>query len=103
MDADETNPNTPGTDAWYAFERQKRADPGVPQRSGQITVEYVERCLEYLRWLWRIECDDERAHGFEDALRSDVLRAIADRHPQAALLAMAVLKSADIGFARWCA
>lgn len=47
--------------------------------------------------------DDEKAHGLDDGLRADVLRAIADGAPNAAELAAAALKTDDLGFVRYCA
>lgn len=50
-----------------------------------------------------IKMDDEAAHGKEDSLREDVLRAIADGHPDARGLAVEALKTSEINFSRWCA
>lgn len=50
-----------------------------------------------------ISADDESAHGAEDRLHVDVLRAVAAGHPDAAALAREALKTDDIDFARWCA
>lgn len=48
--------------------------------------------------------DDERAHGLEDQLHQDVLRAIASgRMFNPAALAAEALKTKTISFARWCA
>jgi hypothetical protein len=50
--------------------------------------------------------DDERAHGMEDSLYSDVLQQIADgtlRGAAARDVAAEALKAADLEFARWCA
>lgn len=47
--------------------------------------------------------DDEAAHIREDALRRDVLSAIADGAPNAAELAREALATSKIKFARWCA
>jgi hypothetical protein len=56
----------------------------------------------------RIAADDERAHGMEDDLRADVLKAIATGkhsggHSGAVVLAQIALSTEDIEFARWCA
>ncbi|RLU81209.1 hypothetical protein CTZ27_33160 [Streptomyces griseocarneus] len=45
--------------------------------------------------------DDEVAHGLEEQLHSDVLRAIAAGAPDAQILAAAALRSETIDFARW--
>lgn len=47
--------------------------------------------------------DDEAAHGMEDRLRADVLRAIVDGSPRPEALAAAALQTDIIEFARWCA
>jgi hypothetical protein len=48
--------------------------------------------------------DDEAAHGMEDALHQDVLRAIADgKCDDPAGCAKAALGTRRIEFARWCA
>lgn len=47
--------------------------------------------------------DYEKAHGMEDALWEDVLREIANAHPDSFGLARYALKTKDIEFARYCA
>lgn len=47
--------------------------------------------------------DDEAAHGSEDLLWEDVLKAIAGGAQNAAELAGAALLTNDIDFSRWCA
>lgn len=48
--------------------------------------------------------DDEVAHGMEDDLHQDVLRAIADgRCEDVRGCATAALETKTIKFARWCA
>lgn len=49
--------------------------------------------------------DPEVAHGAEDDLHGEVLRAIAERStdPWARAVAEEALKSANLDFARWCA
>lgn len=48
--------------------------------------------------------DDEAAHGAEDDLWENVLRAIASGETKdAAGIAAAALKTKTIDFARWCA
>jgi hypothetical protein len=48
--------------------------------------------------------DDEFAHGLEDSLYEDILRAIADgRCLDPVACATEALKTRDINFARWCA
>jgi hypothetical protein len=47
--------------------------------------------------------DDEAAHSMEDALRRDVLQAIANGSPDAVELARIALESESLIFARWCA
>ena len=46
--------------------------------------------------------DDEAAHGTEDTIRADVLKAIADGAADADALAEAALSTDDLVFGRWC-
>ena len=65
------------------------------------TVADVDAAVEKIR---AMAGDAEVAHGAEDGLWSDVLRAIADgtaEDPQA--MARAALETVNIDFARWCA
>lgn len=65
-----------------------------------MTIEEVcERVLD----IRELANDYERAHSAEDELYSEVLQAIADNAPNAALLAHYALKTKDIEFARYCA
>lgn len=69
-----------------------------------MSVEKVKMRLERIRWQAEAEADSEAAHGLEDDLWSDVLRAIAanecDDPVNCARLA---LTTADIRFKRDCA
>lgn len=65
-----------------------------------LTVEYVNKAVEYIE---EIKGDDEVAHSMEDALRAEVLQAIADGHEDHQDLATAALKTENIDFYRWCA
>ena len=65
-----------------------------------ITQAKVRRWLKHIE---NIKDDDEAAHSEEDALRREVLQAIADGHPDAVKLAALALVTQDIDFARWCA
>ncbi len=50
--------------------------------------------------------DDESAHGLEDALRHDVLKAIASgeqTYEECCELARLALSTTEIEFERWCA
>jgi hypothetical protein len=47
--------------------------------------------------------DDEVAHGTEDAIRDDVLKAIAAGDTDARALAKAALTTSDLLFSRWYA
>jgi hypothetical protein len=47
--------------------------------------------------------DPEAAHGLEDTLYRDVLNAIADGHPDPAVIAALCLMTRHIDFPRWCA
>jgi hypothetical protein len=46
--------------------------------------------------------DDERAHGLEDALHKDVLKAIAEGARNGRQLAAEALTTSEIKFGRWC-
>jgi hypothetical protein len=65
-----------------------------------VTIDEARRRLDDIR-----ACvgDDEAAHSMEDALRRDVLQAIADGSPDAVELARIALESESLDFARWCA
>ena len=64
----------------------------------------VAEVKERLREIAAKRGDDENAHGMEDELHQDVLRAVAEgRCSDAAGCAAEALKSLDIDFARWCA
>lgn len=65
-----------------------------------MNVEDVRARVEMIRAL---AYDGEAAHSDEDALREDVLRAIADGADDPAALAAAALITSEIRFARWCA
>jgi len=65
-----------------------------------VTVKELRRRVKAIR---AARHDDEHAHGLEDALRRDVLKAIADGAKNASALAAEALKTSEIGFARWTA
>lgn len=65
-----------------------------------MTVEEVEAKVQAIDDNKR---DSESAHGDEDDLHQDVLKAIADGAPHAKELAAAALKTKDIEFSRWYA
>ena len=67
-----------------------------------MTVADVLKRVEIIR-LKAKEIDDEAAHGREDDLHHDVLRAIADGAHNPKLLARAALKTLDLKFSRHCA
>lgn len=62
-----------------------------------------EDVRERVRYIALIGGDDEIAHGEEDKLHQDVLRAIADGADNAPALARMALDTLNIPFARWCA
>lgn len=66
----------------------------------QMDVKEVEARVEAIR---ENRDDDESAHGQEDELHQDVLRAIAAGAPNAQELAKAALETTVINFSRWCA
>lgn len=65
-----------------------------------MTVEDVKERIARIKALATI--DDEAAHGAEDKLYEDVLRAVAAMHPDAYDLAHEALKSQEVDFCRWC-
>lgn len=66
-----------------------------------LTVEEVERRIAKLHD--PANTDDAGCHFEEDRIRTDVLQAIADGHPDPAGLATAALKTAEAVFSRWYA
>lgn len=71
-----------------------------------ITLAEAQAAVQQIR---DIASDDEAAHGHEDQLREQVLRAIAQLPLTAAgmkharELARVALQTSDIEFDRWCA
>jgi hypothetical protein len=69
-----------------------------------MTRQEIETRIEHIR---EFAGDDETAHGLEDDLRRDFLKAIAsgeiDIRWDMAELAALVLTTDDIDFERWCA
>lgn len=63
----------------------------------------VEEALTRVQDIRDMAGDDEVAHSSEDALRDDVLVAIASGSPDAGELARIALQTGKIRFARWCA
>lgn len=70
--------------------------------AGAMTVDDVRARVAEIERIGS-ERDYEMAHGKEDDLREDVLRAIADGSPIAADLAREALATSQLDFARWCA
>lgn len=65
-----------------------------------LTLAEVEARVARIR---DIKDDNEVAHGEEDDLHFDVLRAIAEGHPDPVALARAALETSKIEFVRWFA
>lgn len=65
-----------------------------------LTVARVQERLNEIRLLAHAK-DPEAAHGREDSLYVDVLRAVVAGHPEARALAVEALKARRIPFARW--
>lgn len=65
-----------------------------------MTTDDLERRIERLRM---IASDDEAAHGEEDSIWEDVLRAIAGGSGNAIELAALALTTQGIEFCRWYA
>jgi hypothetical protein len=64
----------------------------------KLTVEDIKRRVAKID---AEKDDDETAHGSEDQLWEDVLKAIADGAEDPAALAREALKTRDIEFSRW--
>jgi hypothetical protein len=67
-----------------------------------MTIEDVEKGLEEIRELDR-KGDDEGAHYADDALRDEILMAIADGAGNARELARLALETNRLTFSRWYA
>jgi hypothetical protein len=68
-----------------------------------MTVTEVRERIDHIK---AIAADDEAAHSAEDALRADVLHAIANDRlsdVEAMQCAALALSTSQIDFARWCA
>lgn len=65
-----------------------------------LTVEHVRQRLEEIK---TFAGDSEAAHGAEDKLHQDILRAIAEGAADGPELAKAGLETLGIDFERWCA
>ena len=65
-----------------------------------MTIEEVRSAVSDID---EIKGDDEVAHEKEDDLRNEVLQAIANGASNPKDLALEVLKTGSIDFARWCA
>lgn len=65
-----------------------------------MNAEGVRRAVEDIR---ASAGDPEAAHGMQDKLFSEVLRAVANGHPDARELAAAALIAREIEFPRWYA
>jgi len=63
----------------------------------RITVRDVDRRIAEIREVAR---DYEKAHGMEDQLFRDILKAVSDGHPRSRGLARAALKCSEIEFPR---
>lgn len=66
-----------------------------------MTLEEIKKRIAHIE---KIAADDEAAHGEEDDLRHDVLKAIAGGSCEdPAACAALVLTTSEIDFCRWCA
>lgn len=69
-----------------------------------LTLAEVELRVEEIAHTGLVERDDEKAHGMEDDLHQDVLRAIGNGTAEdPAGMARAALRTTEFAFARWCA
>lgn len=65
-----------------------------------ITLAEVRERVAALR---ENSADYEAAHGDEDRLHRQVLRAVVEQHPDAVEMARVALETVDIDFPRYCA
>lgn len=65
-----------------------------------MSIEYVEQMLGWIEFAAK-SADFGSAHGIEDDLHKEVLRAVAAGNPLARELAEAALRSLDIKFERY--
>lgn len=68
-----------------------------------MTVEDVKELCRLVRLAARTDCDDEKAHAYEDDMLVAVLTAIANGAPNAPELAREALRTQDLNFSRHCA
>jgi hypothetical protein len=71
--------------------------------SQELTLEEVHRRTEHVLEMDHHDADPEMAHGAQDRLYVDVLKAVVAGHPDAAAMATDVLRIEDSDGTRWWA
>lgn len=64
-----------------------------------MSVGYAEILVQEIE---KIVADDEAAHAAEDTLYEEVLKAVADGHPDSKKIAKIALRTKSLNFQRWC-
>lgn len=82
----------------------EHSDAVDPERAEALalTVEDVTQRVTYIAAKGE-RGEEEEAHGAEDRLHRQVLRAVAAGHPDSQILAAAALHTNDLNFERWYA
>ena len=65
-------------------------------------MEDIKKRVATIRSYAALQLDDRKCHEWEDSLRADVLRAIADGAQDSSDLAFEALKTTEIHFTREC-
>lgn len=66
----------------------------------KLTLEEIKIRIQEIK---DISYDNEKAHGYEDQLREDILKAISEGAENAQEMAKLALSTNDIKFSRWYA
>lgn len=67
-----------------------------------MTLEEVQKRVQWLRDASGPGCDYEGLHSEEEDLYLDILKAIADSSSEFAPIAAEAIKTQDFDFPRWC-
>jgi K+-sensing histidine kinase KdpD len=68
-----------------------------------LTLEAVKQRVEAVLELDRRDTDPEQAHGAQDSLYVDILRAVTDSHPESVQMVREALRLTEGAPTRWYA